>query len=190
MNRDIQNNRLAASAHIFRQFTSRTEGATAIEFGIVAIPFLMMIFGIISIGVYFLTTYALENSADRVARLIRTGEVVTSKITVDGFKQKVCDNAFGIVKCNAVLAVHVQTFTSFGGVAPINCLDGGGSLKPSTGSGGQLISAFAGAPNQIVLVTLCYESKIAGLIPFLDLGKMNNGSGLLQTSVTFRTEPA
>ena len=172
-----------------RRFIKDTRGATAVEFAMVSLPFLMMIFGMIALGVHFLTSYVLENSADRVARMIRTGEVVTSQITVAGFKQKVCDNAFAIIKCDLVLAVHVQTWNSFSAVTPVNCLKPDGTLAPSTGSDTSLISQFAGAANQIVLVTLCYESKIAGLIPFLDLGKMNNGAALLQTSVTFRTEP-
>ena len=40
-----------------------------------------------------------------------------------------------------------------------------------------------------MLVTTCYEWQLAGSMPFLRLGHMNNGSALIQASTTFMTEP-
>ena len=60
--------RLAALASRVKQDKS---GSTAIEFAIVALPFLMMIFGTLAVGLFYFTTFALENAVEQAGRLIR-----------------------------------------------------------------------------------------------------------------------
>jgi Flp pilus assembly protein TadG len=45
---------------------SDTAGVTAVEFAMVAVPFLMLLFGIITVGLFFFTTFSLENAVERV----------------------------------------------------------------------------------------------------------------------------
>lgn len=51
-----------------RRFKPEDKGASAVEFAIVLIPLLMIIFGIISFGLTFSNSLALENAAREAAR--------------------------------------------------------------------------------------------------------------------------
>jgi hypothetical protein len=163
---------------------SDERGMTAIEFGMVGLPFFMMLFGIIAVGLYFFTTFTLENAVEDAARLIRTGQAQQSGMTADQFKQEVCSRVPSYVDCDGKLRVNVQNFTGFGSVVTPSCIDTGGNLVPPTGT-----TYDPGAESTVVLVTVCYEWELAGKIPFLNLANMANGSALIQASTTFRTEP-
>lgn len=167
-------------------------GTTAVEFGFVGVPFLMLCFGVITIGLHFLTTYWLENTVERASRKIRTGEAqsTTAPMSVKAFRESICDPASGsgLIDC-AKLKVHVQSWASLANVQPKACLDAAGNLAGSAGADTDNIGDFAGGASAYVLVTVCYEWEVAARLPFLRLGKMNNGSALIQASTTFKTEP-
>ncbi len=76
-----------------RRLQREEDGATAIEFAIVATPFLMFIFALIGCAFYFFMMNSVEKGMDQSGRLIRTGQAVSSKMTVNQFKQKICDGA-------------------------------------------------------------------------------------------------
>jgi Flp pilus assembly protein TadG len=160
------------------------DGSTAIEFGLVGLPFLMMLFGIIAVGLFFFTTFALENAVEDAARLIRTGQAQQSGMTAEQFKQEVCARAPQYVDCDTKMRVNVQSFTGFGSIVTPTCIDAGGDLVPPAGT-----TYNPGGETTVVLVTVCYEWELAGRIPFLNLSNMSNGSALIQASTTFRTEP-
>lgn len=180
-------NKLSERTNRFqKRFRNDDRGVTAIEFAMVATPFLMLLFGIIAVGLYFFVTFSLENAVEQAARLIRTGQAQTSTppMTTAQFKTEVCNNAPSFVDCTNNLRVNVVTAGSFSGLTPPSCVDGGGSLIPEPTS-----ANVPGAAGDAVLVTVCYEWELAGKMPFLKLGKMANGSALIQAATTFRTEP-
>lgn len=164
-------------------------GTTAIEFGIVGVPFLMMCFGVITVGLHFLTTYSLENAVERAGRLIRTGQAQMAGMTASEFKQKVCQNAASYIDCDTKLKVHVQSWTNFANVQPKACLDANGNLSGSAGASSDPIGNVSGGASAVVLITVCYEWELAARLPFLRLGRMQNGSALIQAAITFRSEP-
>jgi Flp pilus assembly protein TadG len=167
-----------------RSFARNRDGFTAVEFAIVAIPFIMMLFGIIAVGLFFFTTFALENAIEQSSRLLRTGQVQESGMTREQFKTEVCNRAPGFVDCTSKLRVNVQSFASFGAIAAASCTDGGGNLISEGGS-----SFTPGGSSDVVLVTVCYEWDLVKAIPFIQLGNMGSGGRLIQAATTFRTEP-
>ena len=160
------------------------------EFAIVAIPFFMLLFGIIIIGLYFFTYSALEDGVERAARKIRTGEAQTTDVTVDGFKQLVCGQAGSFINCDK-LRVVVQSADTWGDIVPQPCVDAEGNLVASTGSATEKVSKYTGNASQVVLVTLCYQWDLVQSFGFLNLGANPDGSGpaILQAATAFRTEP-
>jgi Flp pilus assembly protein TadG len=166
-------------------------GATAVEFAIVATPFLMFIFGLIGCALYFFTTSSIENGMDRTSRLIRTGEAVTDKMTVEQFKQDICDAAGGWVDCKK-LQIFVQSYSNgwagLQAAAPQPCVqDGAIVMNPAPGS--DLIAIYSGTASDVVVVTACYKWDFTAKLPFLKLGNMPDGSMMLQTATSFRSEP-
>jgi len=180
----------------FRRLANRTglgrlkrneDGTTAIEFAIVAVPFFMFIFGLMGVSSYFFIMTSLEKGMDQSSRLIRTGQAQTANMTVNDFKQSVCDKAGTWVKCNKV-QVFVQKFADWNLVQPQPCMSNAKSVVNSA-KGTDPIENYSGASNDIVLITTCYKWDFATKIPYLDLGQMNDGSMMMQASTAFRTEP-
>ncbi len=64
-------------------------------------------------------------------------------------------------------------------------------MVSSTGSSDELMSKYAGAASEVVLVTLCYKWDLAKNFEFLQLGTGSNGSGpaMIQASTAFKSEP-
>lgn len=159
-------------------------GATAIEFAMVGMPFVMFLFGIVGVGLFFFTTFALENALERAARLIRTGEAQQTAMTDAQFKAKICEYAPTFANCDTKLLVNVRSFAQ-PDLTPIiteqECLTNGNLTNVTTYQ--------PGTASQVVLVTLCYEWELSKALPFLNFGNMNGGSRLIQAATVFRTEP-
>jgi len=170
---------------LFGRWRRDTSGTTAIEFAFVAGPFLMLLFGIMGVGLFFFTTFSLENAVERTGRLIRTGQVQQGGMTEQQFKEKVCEVAPAFVDCVNKLRVNVLNFPDSEAIGPgttAQCLDAAGSLSDVT-------QYKPGDADQVVLIWVCYEWSMASKIPYLNLGNMGNGSRLIQAATTFRTEP-
>jgi hypothetical protein len=167
-----------------RRFRRNEDGAYAVEFALVGLPFVMLLFGIIIVGLYFFVTFSLENAVERAGRLIRTGQAQVAGMTTDQFKAEVCSRTVSLIDCAGKVRVNVAAWNSFGAISPPSCTNSGGDLIPDPPP-----SAVPGDAGAVVLVTVCYEWELAGQLPFLKVGKMGNGSALIQASTTFRTEP-
>jgi Flp pilus assembly protein TadG len=185
---------LPARALSLAQRWRRDEGgATAVEFAIVALPFMLLLFGIMTVCLYFFTNFSLENAAWQAARAVRTGQMQQSQGTYAGtvtledrktaFRAALCAKAPTFLSCASKVVVIVQSNAGFGGI-----------VKPACASNGTLINQTAagfdtGAASSVVLITVCYPWSFANKLPFLKFGNLNDGSMLMQASVAFRTEP-
>ncbi|MDX2158055.1 MAG: TadE/TadG family type IV pilus assembly protein [Hyphomicrobiaceae bacterium] len=159
-------------------------GVTAVEFAMVAMPFLMMLFGIIGVGLYFFTTFTLENAVEQASRLLRTGQAQVANYTADQFKAKVCEYVPGHIDCVGKVRVNVKSYADTTNITADSlprCLNNGGLSNAS--------EFDMGGASEVVLVWVCYEWDLAGKIPFLRLGDMSNGSRLIQATTVFRSEP-
>jgi Flp pilus assembly protein TadG len=168
-------------------------GVTSIEFGVVALPFLMLLFGIMSVCLYFFTNFTLENAVWQAARAIRTGQVQQGQGAYQGattaddrkkaFKKAMCAKAPTFFDCANKAVVIVQSNASFGGIVEPKCATNGVLVN-------QASAGFdTGGASSVVLVTVCYPWEFGGKLPFIHLGNLKNGELLLQASVAFRTEP-
>jgi len=95
-----------------RRFTRAADGAAAVEFAFVAIPFLMLVFGIIELGLTFLVSMSLENALMTADRRIRTGELKAA--TRDQFMSVVCGEMTWLgASCASSLTLDVRQLPSF-----------------------------------------------------------------------------
>lgn len=162
-----------------------SSGATAVEFAIVSVPFLIFILGIIGVGLHFFTTSTLEAAVETASRKILTGQAQSGGLTLGEFKQLITDQGPGLLK-PAKLNLHVQKAPTWAALTPVRCLNGNGALTPPAGEAGERVDKYSGGAGEVVLVTACYEWDIARA---LGLGTMANGSSLIRAATTFKTEP-
>lgn len=104
----------------------RRDGAAAIEFALVATPFMFLLFGIIEMGIIFVTNINLSNATLLLARQIRTGGIMapgssatsSSGISLDlaDFKTAICNKLLMVpsATCTAQLQVDIRTQSAFG----------------------------------------------------------------------------
>jgi hypothetical protein len=166
------------------------DGAAAIEFALVALPFLLFVLGLLGMGLYFLASTSLEYGVEAAARKLRTGEAEKGNMTVGKFRELVCQSAGSYIDCGKVSTI-VQHATTWSGLTPQACTDSSGNRAGSSGSSGELISKYAGSSSEVVLVTLCYEWDLADNFKFLKLGSSGDGSGpaIIQAATAFKSEP-
>ena len=94
------------------RFVDDTDGATAVEFGIVAIPFLAIIFAILELALVFFTGAVLTQSMSDTGRLVRTGQFQGCG-KIDEFKALVCDGMSNLMDCESNLRLDLATAGSF-----------------------------------------------------------------------------
>lgn len=169
------------------RFAAEDRGTTAIEFAAVGVPFFMFCFGIMVIGQNFFTTNAIEHGVESAARLVRTGQAQKANMTIGDFKNRVCSEAGSFIDCSK-LNVHVQSGATWDNIVPKGCLSGG-ALAASAGASADPLQSQSGGAGSVVLVTICYEWQLAQTFPKIFPGQMGNGSALIQSATTFRTEP-
>ena len=71
-------------------FIRDEEGATTIEFVLLAAPFFAFLYSLLAIGYIYLNATILEDAAQQAGRKIRTGEVAALDLSKNDFKKMVC----------------------------------------------------------------------------------------------------
>ncbi|HVA11925.1 MAG TPA: TadE/TadG family type IV pilus assembly protein [Stellaceae bacterium] len=164
-----------------RRLVRSGDGATAIEFALIAPPFLAMLVAILETGMVFFFQQVLQTSTTQAARLIMTGQAQTQKLTSAQFVQDVCSDAGALFNC-ANLYANVQTFTSFSGMSM------GSPVQNGTFSSSNL-SFSPGGPGDIVLVQVFYQLPVSTAPLGFSLASTNTGNALLMATSVFRNEP-
>src|ERR1043165_2856334 len=82
-----------------RRFARQDDGAAGVEFGIVAAPFLALMFAIMETALVFFAGQTLETAVADSARLIMTGQAQTQSFTATQFKSAVCARIGGLFDC-------------------------------------------------------------------------------------------
>jgi len=164
-----------------QSFPRANHAATAVEFAMVAAPFIALLVAILETALVMMAQSVLQEATTQASRLIMTGQAQTGNMSATQFKQTVCNAAAAMFSCGGIL-VNVQTFNSFSNVA---------LTKPVTG--GKLDSAktgySAGGPGDIEVVQVFYAWPVF-LAPLgFNLGNLSGNKMLLIGTAAFRNEP-
>ena len=91
-----------APARLIWQFGRREEGATAVEFALVAFPFIALLMVIFESAIVMFTDISLQNGVTAASRLIRTGQVQTQGMSQSAFRKILCDNVASYIDCSKI----------------------------------------------------------------------------------------
>lgn len=164
------------------RFARRDDGAAAVEFALVAAPFLALTFAIIETALVFFAGQTLEAAVSASGRLIMTGQAQTAGYSQSQFKTQVCNQIAGLFDCANKLYVNVSSYSSFGAAS---------TSPPYTN--GQLdtskITYTPGGPGDVVVVQLYYQWPIYVSLFSNNLSNQNGGNRLLVATSAFRNEP-
>jgi Flp pilus assembly protein TadG len=104
----------------FARFARNRDGATAIEFVALALPFSMLVFAILESCISFAAQEVLANATDDIARQLRTGQIRAADVTETSLKKMICDRLDIIVaKGCPDLLVDLREFPTFAAAAAV-----------------------------------------------------------------------
>ena len=165
-------------------FARDSRGATAVEFALVAAPFLALIIALIQTFLVFFAQQTLETVVRQSARLVMTGQVQSAQMSQSVFKQKVCDQIVILFNCSGIMIdMQVATsWTSANAGMPALTFDGSGKVS-------NIWQYNPGNAGDIVVLRVMYEWPVVlGPLGF-NLSNLSNGNRLIMSSAAFQNEP-
>ncbi len=169
---------LTVRTRLLRPFSSllRSERAgAAVEFALVAAPFLALLVALIQSALVFVAGRELDNIVAQSSRYILTGQPQSTNMTQAGFASWVCQNTYALFNCSNFM-INVQNYASF---AAAN------TATPTLtfNANGQVTNTWSWSPGSggdIVVVQVMYQWPIVlGPLGF-NLSNLANGNRLLE----------
>jgi Flp pilus assembly protein TadG len=131
---------------LVKRLRKNEDGATAVEFALVALPFFGLIFAVIEIGIFFFASRFLEDGVYNAGRRVLTQQLGTTSSCTD-FVNSIKTNVGSWFKPDQVV-VQVSTLASFS-AAPSNI-----DLTQA--------SCSMGTSNQTILIRVSYPYPFTG----------------------------
>jgi len=166
-----------------RSLLHASDGSAAVEFGMVALPFILMVFAILELGIVFVTDSVLENATIETGRLVRTGQASAQSMTAATFKTSLCGRmSIFSADCASRATVDVRVIPQFA-TTPPDPMSGG------TFNNG-VLTYSNGVPGDLILVRVWYRQPLLTTFLAQGLSRMNDGAAMLTATTAFRNEPA
>jgi Flp pilus assembly protein TadG len=166
-----------------RAFRRDMRGATAVEFGLLAIPFFLLLFAILETFLYLFASQTVATATQAASRLIRTGQAQALSYTDVEFRGAICRAMAGILNCEANLRVDVRIVDTFAEVDLAPPMDDDGNLDPED------FDYDDGGAGDIVVVRAYYQWPLNTDLLGLGLANLGNGGRLIAAATAFRNEP-
>lgn len=121
---DRQTGKAPSGRFALRRLLGARDGAAAIEFAILAIPYFLIVFAIIETFVAYTAEQLVSNAVEKLSRDLRTGRITyglnraTDKSAAQ-FRQLFCDEVSILIRCtgedtgSGLLYLDVRSFDSF-----------------------------------------------------------------------------
>lgn len=164
------------------RFKRDEDGATALEFAMVATPFFMLLFGILELALVFFASAIIEDGVAEATREIRTGSLQSSGGDEATFRAAVCERIGTIADCSK-LKVDVRTFDDFASADFTAPIDVDGDLDDSN------FTFDPGAAGDVVVVRVFYDWPLLGPGMINGLANLPGNRRLISSASAFRNEP-
>jgi Flp pilus assembly protein TadG len=166
-----------------RSLLHASDGSAAVEFGMVALPFILMVFAILELGIVFVTDSVLENATIETGRLVRTGQASAQSMTAATFKTSLCGRmSIFSADCASRATVDVRVIPQFA-TTPPDPMEGGAFNNG-------VLTYSNGVPGDLILVRVWYRQPLLTTFLGQGLSRMNDGAAMLTATTAFRNEPA
>jgi Flp pilus assembly protein TadG len=167
----------------FDAWAQNRRGSAAVEFALVAFPFMMILFGILEVAMMFFVSTTLESAVSTAAREIRTGRLqATAGTPADNFRTMICNRSFGMLDCTGRLYFDVRVAPDFNDPSADPLADG--VLNASE------FNFNAGNAGDIVIVRAFYDWQVfTPLMGNMIANTPDRQRRVLMAAFAFRNEP-
>jgi Flp pilus assembly protein TadG len=179
-------------------FVRNDRGATAVEFALVAAPFLALLVALFQTAMVFFAGRMLDEITEEASRYVMTGQAQTSNMTASQFATYVCTGDPVLTKlvsalftCSKLL-ISAQSYSSFAAANTNDPIAGFNASNQPVNSNGNVITMpwAPGNPGDIVVLQIMYQWPVVGGPLGFSLSSPNsNGYRLLMSTAIFRNEP-
>ena len=158
-------------------------GVVALEFALIALPFFMLVIGLLEVSLMYASAVALEGGTVASARGIRTGEVQQAADPELAFRTTLCDKVSALIPCESLQYEVIHP--------PGNTFDDAEGMPPEFDEDGALQSQGfdAGGISDVVVIRTSYRYHF--ITPFLSplLSAASDAGVTMMSTITLRTEP-
>jgi Flp pilus assembly protein TadG len=176
---------LASATARMRGFARDDRGVTAIEFGVLALPFFTIIFAILQTAIMFLTSQVLDSALEDASRKVRTGEA--AGYSLSDFRTIMCDSTYNLIDCSQV-QLKSQVISTFGSV--VNTVPQSCSLTTCSWTANwEAFDSGAGACRDVIQISAYYRYPLFVVLPYFNLKNQPDNYRLLSAIRVFRNEP-
>ncbi len=175
------------------RFAGTRDGATAVEFALIAPPFLATLIAILEVSLFLFAQALLQNAAVEAGRLFMTNQEqntftqnsdTTTQEQSAQFESNVCPMISALFTCSSLM-VNVQSYSSVSGASA-------GEPTLTFNAQGGVSNAWSfesGTPGELMVVQLIYEWPIlSGPFGYV-LPNLGNGHAEMMGVSAFRVEP-
>jgi Flp pilus assembly pilin Flp len=168
-----------------RRLARDEKGVTAVEFGILALPFFTLIFAILETAMVFFATQVLDSAVEDASRMVKTGQAQELGYDLDDFRTLMCGYTFGLFDCDEIRikVTRIANFAASTTPPPVQtCTPSGCVWTIEEGFEG-------GAKRDVVQVFAYYRWPVLINLPYFSLKNQPDNYRLLASSRVFRNEP-
>jgi Flp pilus assembly protein TadG len=174
-------------------FLADEHAATAVEFALVAAPFLALIVGIIQTFLVLFASQLLETVVTQSSRQILTNQAQAAGLSQSQFATQVCDQVRILFNCSNLM-IDVETYSSFSGTNTGTAFPQTNSTLPALtfNAQGQVTNNWQyspGATGDVVVVRVMYQWPVFGGPLGFNLSNLPNGNRLIMAAAAFQNEP-
>ena len=167
-----------------RRFARDEGGVTAVEFGILALPFFTIILAIIQTAIMLLATQVLDSALEDASRRVRTGEAKAYSLT--DFRSYMCGYTFNLLDCSKIL-LKSTPITDFGSVVLNPAIE---TCNTTTCTFSTTYEGFdPGITRSVVQVSAYYRYPLIVVLPYFNLKNQPDNYRLISAVRVFRNEP-
>ena len=178
--------RVRRAGRALGRFGRAKRGAAAVEFGLVAVPFFLLMFGVGEVSMMGLAQTSLDYAVNETARRIRTGEAQMTGSTYTAMQTSICNgmNSFMVMSCNGNLYLDVNHYPSFVDAA-------NGQTNPIQNNQFQAngFGYSPGVASDIVVVRAYYRWQVITPLFQPIFQNVSGGDRILVSTMMFRNEP-
>lgn len=164
-----------------KEWRHNSDGATAVEFALIGIPFIFFVIGILEMALMFTAQSLLEASTAEAAREIRTGAVQLGG-GEDAFTDELCGFAAVLIPCDDI-QYQVVALDSFADAEdfPDAEFDEEGDLEDQ--------GFDPGGVSDVVMIRVAYNYPIKTPLMQPILTNYNNSNRIMLSTIVLQSEP-
>ena len=157
------------------------EGATVVEFAILAIPFFLLLFAILELALVFYISSAVDNAVADASRSVRVGQLQSQETTADAqltkFRSDLCSGLAAFPSCQSRVRVIMKRSAS-------------GSFNQALTSSSDNELDCSG-PREVVVLRVSYKMKLILPGKWTQLANAPDGTNahMITSTTAFRNEP-